>query len=395
MNGPLSDVTVADFTQMAQGGWATMKLADMGADVIKIEPPWGDLQRQAKPNGADIAGESPWFLALNRNKRSVGIDLTEDQGLDIARDIIKEADCLFENFRPGVMDRLGLGYEAVKEINQDIVYVSGSGWGQSGPYEKRPGQDLLAQATSGLAANTGQADDPPTPAGAFVCDLYSAVTLALHAIIALHERNRTGEGAWVESSLLNAGIDLQAPEFAVALNVDDEIARSENGVGHPMSSAPYGIYESMDGYIAISFGQLEIITDIFDLDPVCDYADETETFQNRDTIKAQIEHETRKRSTDDLLKELKANDVWVSAVNGYGEAASDPQVQHNDMIVEIEHSTAESISLTGNSVSISSHDVPLDSPPTIGEHTRQVLEELGYENSDIDRLLKDSIVIRS
>ena len=392
MPTPLEDVTIADFSQMTQGGWATMKLADMDADVLKVEPPWGDLGRTSEPNGKQLDGVSPWFLSTNRNKRSIALDLKSDQGREIALDIVEDADMLFENFRPGVMEKFGLGYEDVREVSPDIVYVSGYGYESSGPYVDRPGQDLLVQAVSGVAANTGRREDPPTPAGAFICNVYSAMTLALHAMIALHQKQRTGEGQKVESSLLNAGIDMQSSEFTTALNMDIEVERSEAGIGHSMSSAPYGIYETWDGHIAISFGQLPTLADELDVETVCDYESDAETFEHRDEIKRLTEERTRERPTDDLIEQLSDAGVWVSDVNDYHEAAGDAQVRHNDMIVEHDHPHGGTFETTGVPVSMSAVEPEFDGPPRLGQHSEEILAELGFDADEIEALAADDVI---
>lgn len=391
MSRPLEGITVADFSQMQQGGWATMKLGDMGADVIKIEPPHGDLVRNYAAHGELLEGESTAYLAMNRNKRSVCLDLKTDEGLGIAHDIVKDADVLFENFRPGVMDKFGLSYEDVREFNPEIIYVSASGFGSSGPYSDRPGQDLLAQSMSGIASITGTSDDPPTPAGTFVCDAHSATTLALHTVMALFQREQTGEGQRIEGDLLSSGVDLLTQEVTAAMNLDVDVERSEAGVGHVASGAPYGIYETANGHIAISFSNLPGLADEFDLDPICDYENPVELYEHRDAVYRQVQGAIEDEPTDELIDTLSEAGLWVSKVKDPEEAGHDPQVRHNNMIVELEHEEVGSFEATGVPVRMSNVDLEFEGPPSLGQHTEEVLQEFGYDHEEITEFAEEGV----
>ncbi|WP_232700768.1 CaiB/BaiF CoA transferase family protein [Halobacterium wangiae] len=391
MPAPLEDVTIADFSQMQQGGWATQKLGDMGADVIKIEPAGGELVRTAPIEGELLEDVSPYFLAMNRNKRSITLDLKSDEGRQVAEDIIEEADALVENFRPGVMEKFGLGYEDVHDVNENIVYVSASGFGADGPYAERPGQDILAQAMSGLVQNTGRKQDPPTPAGSFICDAHSANTIALHTVVALFQREMTGEGQKIETNLLNAGIDFQTQEITSAVNMDVEAERSESGIGHVYSGAPYGVYETADGHVALSFANLPSIADELGVEPLCDYSDGREVYEHRDEIKEQLEAETRSVPTDDLMDRLLDAGAWIAEVNDYQDAADHPQVRHNDMIIELEYPGVGTFETTGVPVSMSNADVEFSDPPVPGEQTEEVLAELGYDDDEIANLEENGV----
>jgi len=386
MDRPLEGVTVADFSQMQQGAWATMKLADMGADVIKVEPPHGDLIRTFAMGGELYEGLSAAYLAMNRNKRSITLDLKDDEGLAVARDIVRDADVLFENFRPGVMDRLGLGYDEVSDLNPEIVYVSASGWGASGPYADRPGQDLLAQSLSGLAKGTGRGDDPPTAAGTFVCDAHSATVLAFHTLAALRQRDRTGEGQKIEGDLLSAGVDLQTQELTATMNTDVDLERSEAGVAHVASGAPYAIYETEDDYLAMSFANLPALAEAYDLDPVCDYEDPVELYEHRDAVVRQVQAAIGDEPTDDLVERLTDIGMWVSRVNDYEDVVEDPQVQHNDMIAELDHPEMEPFETTGIPVRMSGADYEFSPPPMLGADTEAVLADLDYDDERIAEL---------
>jgi len=393
MSQALDGVTIADFTQMMQGPWATQKLADMGADVIKIERPGGEWERGLDAAGELLDGVSPFFLAMNRNKRSLTLDLKSDDGVDVALDIVEEADILVENFRPGVMEKFGLGYDDVREVNENIVYVSASGFGSDGPYVDRPGQDLLLQAQSGLASYTGRKDDPPTPVGTAIVDEHSATLIALNTMFALFYRERTGEGQKVETNLLNASIDFQCQEVTAVLNMDREFERSEEGIAQAWIGAPYGMYETADGYVAIAMTPMDKLADVLNLPELAEYDTPAKAYEHRDEIKQTLETHTRERTTEELLETLLAADVWASEVNDFHEMAADPQVEHNEMIVELEHPQGGTFETTGVPASHSETPGTIESrPPRPGEHSEEILGEIGYDDGKVAALVDEGIV---
>jgi crotonobetainyl-CoA:carnitine CoA-transferase CaiB-like acyl-CoA transferase len=389
---PLDDITIADFTQMMQGPWATQMLADMGANVIKIERIGGEWERFLETAGGLMEGTSPFFLAMNRNKRSITLDLKSENGQQVARDIIAEADVVVENFRPGVMERFNLGYEDVQAVNPEVVYVSGSGFGSDGPYEDRPGQDLLVQAMSGLTSYTGRKNDPPTAAGTAVVDEHSATLIALHTMFALFHKERTGEGQRVEANLFNAALDMQCQEITATLNKDEDVQRSEAGISYAWLGAPYGIYETADGYLAIAMTPMELVADTLDMPELAKYDTPELAYENRDHIKRELEEYTRTQETEELLDTLLEADIWAAKVQDYHDVAADPQVQHNKMIVELDHDELGQYKTTGIPVYHSKTPGKIESPPpSPGEHTEEILEEIGYDESRISTLADEGV----
>jgi crotonobetainyl-CoA:carnitine CoA-transferase CaiB-like acyl-CoA transferase len=387
MERALDGVTIADFTQMMQGPWATQKLAEMGADVIKIEPPGGEWERTLPAGGDLYDGVSPYFLAMNRNKRSITLDLKSEAGHQAALDIISEADVMLNNFRRGVMDRLGLGYDDVQAVNPDIVYVTATGFGETGPHTDRPGQDLLLQAMSGLTTITGDRDDPPIACGSPVVDEHAAMLIAFHTMTALFHQARTGEGQKVEVNLLNAAIDFQCQEVTAELIMDQEFERSESGIANKYIGAPYGIYETEDGYVAIAMSPMDAVAEALDAPEIAEWESQTAIYEERDEIKPLLEAHTRTYGTEELLDALLDEDVWASAVNDYYEMAEDPQVQHNEMIVDIDHPKVGSFRTTGLPVNMSATPAEITSPPPgAGEHTEEILRECGYDDETIEDL---------
>lgn len=248
----LEGIKVLSFTHFLQGPAAVQMLADVGADVIKIEPPGGAFERSWTGADAFIEGVSVFFLLGNRNQRSISLDLREEAAREIVWRLIREADVIVENYRPGVLDKMGFGYAQVHEVNPRLVYCSCTGYGSSGPYLKRPGQDLLLQAMSGMTLLSGDAESPPTPVGSAIVDQHAAALAAFGVVAALQARERTGVGARIESNLLNAALDLQIEPFTYYMNKGPLWARTHPPTGSRFHPAPYGVYKTRDGYIAMS-----------------------------------------------------------------------------------------------------------------------------------------------
>ena len=389
----LDDVTVADFTQLMAGGWAAQKLGDMGADVIKIERPGGEFQRHMSYSGQYLDGVGIGYLTMNRNKRSLSVDLKSEDGREIAKRVIADADVLLENFRPGVMERLGFDYDSVTEYNPDIVYVSASAYGQTGPYAERPGQDLLFQATTGLASYTGRADDPPTPAGSVVADEHTASLMALHTMYALFHRERTGEGQHVDASLFNSAVDLQCNEITFTVNTGEELSGGRKTHGHPYLFPPYGIYETADGHVAIGQVPLERVADVFDADELRAYETQQEQFEARDEIHDLIEGYTADLPTDDVVDRLVEADIQVAEVAPPQDIVDHPQAQHADLLIELDHPNGGTFTTTGIPVHHSKtpgsvrHD-----PPALGEDNDDILREHGFDEEEITRFREDGII---
>ncbi|GGN88656.1 CaiB/BaiF CoA transferase family protein [Haloarcula pellucida] len=393
MERALDGVTIADFTQMMQGPWATQKLGDMGADVRKVERLGGEWERDLRAGGELLDGTSPFFLAMNRNKRSITVDLKAEAGRDVALDVAREADVLVENFRPGVMDSFGLGYDDVQAVNPEIIYVSATGFGRDGPYVDRPGQDLLLQSMSGLANYTGRKDDPPTPAGTAVVDEHAAMLIAFHTMVALFHRERTGAGQRVDVNLFDAAIDFQCQELTAALNMDVEFERSEAGIAQAWLGGPYGIYETADGHVAIAMAPMAALAETLSLPELADYDTPQATFDHRDEIKRTLEAYTREQPTDELLETLLDADVWAAEVNDFQAVAADPQVQHNETLVELAHPEDGTFTTVGVPVEMSETPGDIRSPPPLpGQHTGEILAEIGYDAAERERLAEEGVV---
>lgn len=395
MPGPLHGLVVADFTQLAQGPFATQIFGDLGADIVKIEPPRGEWMRRFALQDSSPGGESVSYLAFNRNKQSIALNLRDPRGLDVARSICARADIVVENFRPGVMDRLGLGYEQVKGTNPGVVYCSSSGYGASGPYVTRPGQDLLVQALTGLPTTLGRAGDPPVNVALGIADLTAGLHIAYAVLAAVVHRLSTGEGQHVQVNLLNSLLALQIQELTAFLQTGVQPERSAAGVGSPWVGAPFGLYETSDGYLAIAMNPVRTVARIIGVEGLDDIESQS-AIDGRDDIKRVLEAGTRKWATQDLLTALLAEDVWCAPLQYYAEVVEDPQVRHNEMITEVPHPTAGTLRLIGVPVQYSETPGAIRTPPPLlSEHSREILQrftDLGSD--DVEQLFADGVVGR-
>lgn len=376
----LEGVRILDFTQMMLGPLCTQALADMGADVIKVERPGkGEWMRAMPMIGEFVGGDSAAFLSFNRNKRSVAIDLKSPEGRAALMDLAKECDVVAENFRSGVMDRLGLGYEDFKEANPKIIYASGSGWGVGSYMAEKgmPGQDLLIQAMSGVMFNTGRRDDPPTACGTPIADFAASQALAIGILGALIARDRHGVGQKVETNLYSATLNLMGQENFAVLNQGIALERSEAGVASCWNDAPYGAHPSSDGWVAIAMCPLDKLAQILN-DPELASMD---PWNQRDATKLRIDESTKTRTTEELMVIFEAADVWAAPIRNSTEAMEELVKLNSPRLVSMNHPKAGEIKAIANPVTMS--ETPVSQryvPPQVGQHTDEVLTEmLGVE----------------
>lgn len=390
----LSDVTILDFSHLLQGPFCTQLLADMGANVIKVERPGqGDLFRTLTFNNKWVGGtESPNFLAWNRNKRSLALDLKAPEAKQILYKIAEKADVVVQNFRPGVMAKLGFGYEELRRINPRIIYCSGSGYGESGPYLTRPGQDMLIQGLTGIAAATGRGDGPPVPVGAGFSDQVGAMNMVYGILSALYWRERSGKGQEVKVDLLSGMLAHQGQEMLMAMNFGEDFKRPNSGIGHPGMDAPFGVYPTSDGWVTIAMSPYRKLVGVLGDDSLLAYDDPRTLFDKRDEVWEKLSALTRKWSTAELLEALLAVDIWCGEVKTHLGAEKDPQVQHMGMIASYEHPVAGKVKVVAPAVKMSATPATIDRPaPLVGEHTREILREFGYTDAEIDTHLQRGI----
>ena len=332
---PLAGVRVLDFSQFLAGPYAALKLADLGADVVKVERAGvGDLSRQLYLTDTRIGGESTIFHAINRNKRSVAIDLKSETDKAAVRELIKGADVVLQNFRPGVMERLGFGYEAVRAINPKIVYGTVTGYGSNGPWVDLPGQDLLAQARSGMMWLTGGAEDGPVAVGLPIADILAGAALAHGVLALLFRRERQGIGGVIETSLIEVLADLQFELLTTWFNDGGRMPkRSGQNPAHAYLAAPYGVYRTADGFMAIAMGKLDLLAGITGLD--------TETaglnaFAERDRIKAGLAARLVMKPSAEWMEAFVAADIWAAPVLDWQELARTGMLDLLEMVQEVQ-----------------------------------------------------------
>jgi crotonobetainyl-CoA:carnitine CoA-transferase CaiB-like acyl-CoA transferase len=307
----LDGYRVLDLSIAMSGPLAAMRLGDLGADVIKIEPVTGEWQRHAPAGGAAGNQVNASFLALNRNKRSLAVDLKDDRGRDLLRELVAGADVFLQNYRPGVAERLGVGYETIRALAPDIVYVSMSGYGETGPYARRPGQDLLLQAMGGALYSSGADGVPPQAAPYFLVDAVTAYSAFEGVLAALLHRERTGEGQLVQVNMLDALIALQMQELTVRTVGGVPQSRGREIHAHCYIRAPYGIFPTADGYLSLAFADLSVLAEVLQAPALARWDADKDGFTHRDEISALITERVRTQPTGHWLAALGERGIWA------------------------------------------------------------------------------------
>ena len=374
--GALAGIRVLDFTQMMLGPLATQTLADLGADVVKVERPGAGEWMRAMPMLGEFVGkDSAAFHAFNRNKRSVAVDLKSEEGRALLLEIAPRFDVVTENFRAGVMDRLGLGYDDFRAVRPDIIYASGSGWGQRSEMARKnyPGQDLLIQAMSGVMFNTGKAGDQPTACGTPVADFAASQAMVSGILAALIARDRQGIGQRVEVDLYSATLNLMAQENFAVLNQGLTLERSEAGVATPWNDAPYGPHPVADGYVAIAMCPLPKLAELLGEPRIATL----HGFRDRDEVKRLIDARTATMTKAGLLDLLRGADVWCAPVRDSREAMDELVETGSDRLVELDHPEAGPVKAIACPITLTQTPaMRRDAAPTVGQHTDEVLDEL-------------------
>lgn len=386
----LQGVKVLSLTQFLLGPSGVQFLSDLGADVIKVEPTTGAFERHWSGGDLRINGVSMFYMLANRNVKSVCLNLKSEAGRRLALQIAKEVDVVVQNFRPGVAERLGLGYESVKAANPKVIYASASGYGEKGSYSDLPGQDLLLQAMSGLAAVTGSADTQPMPVGSSVVDQHAASLLALGVLAALFRRERTGEGEHVQITMARAALDLQLESMSYQLN-GYEVHRSRSGCGY--LQAPYGIYKTAEGCIAISMSPLSCLANATGNEELKSFDDDRDTWEHKKEIADIVRREMLKKTARAWEPLLRKHGVWVQRVNSYSEAIADPVIQSLNPFETCSDDKVGTVRFLRSPIRFSDEDSHTRRfPAKLGQHTQEVLKSLGYQDAEIASLQNDGAI---
>ena len=390
----LKGYRVLDCSIAMAGPFAAQRLGDLGADVIKVEPVAGEWQRFRAAGGATGNRINVSFLSLNRNKRSLAIDLKAPEGRQALLELVKTADVFIQNYRPGVAQRLGVDYETLSKINPRLIYVSISGYGETGPYKDRPGQDLLLQGMSGAMLSAGKAGEPPTPAGQYLADAVTAYTAFEGALAALLHRERTGEGQLVQVNMLDAIVAIQMQELSVFTVGKKPQVRSAEPHAHTYIRSPYGVFGTADGYIVLAFANLKKLGELIGEPSFMDMADEEkDAWTYRDQIFARTRDRLRARKSQEWIDLFLKHDIWAGPVYGYEDVVADPQIAHNGTFVEYDHPSEGRVKVPGFPIRFSKTPSRIErGAPQTGEHTRKILEEAGLVAEQIDRLLERGVV---
>jgi crotonobetainyl-CoA:carnitine CoA-transferase CaiB-like acyl-CoA transferase len=387
----LSGMRVLSFCHYLQGPAAAQYLADMGADVIKVEPVRGAFERHWSGASTFVGGVSAFFVSANRNKRSIAIDLKNPASKAVLERLLASADVLLENYRPNVMQRLGLGYEDVAAINPGIIYASATGFGADGPLKDRPGQDLLIQARSGLVAATGASQ--PTGIGCAAVDQHGAALLAMGIAAAYAHKLKTGSGTRIEGSLFNAGIDLQTEALTLYYSGQHDQSRFERE-GHLVTwfhEAPYGVYRVADAAVAISLNPVQRLADALGNSRLASLA-LLDPYKERDTIAVAIAEELASIRFEELARRFDQAGVWYERVQTYDDLRHDPQAIHNGVF--------ETIPVRDQEATIVKHPLKYNGAvppvrrlaPEIGEHSDEIMASLGFSPTEIEHLIAQGAI---
>ncbi|MFX1344097.1 MAG: CaiB/BaiF CoA transferase family protein [Promethearchaeota archaeon] len=392
---PLEGIKVLDLSRALAGPYCTMMLADMGAEVIKVEMPGrGDDSRAWGPPFQE--GESAYFMSVNRNKKSMTLNLKKERALEVIHKLIKQSDVIVENFRPGTMERLGLSYNELRDINPKIIFCSISGFGQNGPYRFLPGMDQVLQGMGGLMSITGEPNGPPIKVGVAVADIAGGMFAAFGIMVALFNREKSGKGQRIDNSLFDnqiAWLTYRAGSFFISGEIPKPL-----GSGHPVI-VPYQAFKAKDTYFNLAVGNDQLwekFCKALGLEEIMNdpkYATNSMRVKNREDVVKIIENLICTKEAEEWLKILTDAGIPCGPIYTMDKLFNDPQVLYRKMVQELDHPKAGKIKVTGVPVKLS--DTPgeiLTAPPFLGQHTKEILHDLGYDEKKIGTMYQENIL---
>lgn len=394
MGKALQGVRVLDLTRVLAGPYAAMLLADLGAEVIKIETPHGG--DDSRGYGPFVNGESAYFISLNRNKKSLTLNLKSEKGKEIFLDLVKNADVVLENYRPGTMEKLGLGYEVLEQHNPSIIYAACSGFGHTGPYSQKAAYDLIVQGMGGIMSLTGEPDGPPTRVGASVGDITAGLFTAVGILAALHQRGNSGKGQKVDVAMLDCQVAIL--ENAIARYAVTGQSPKSTGNRHP-SITPFATFKASDGYVIVAAGNDNLWRkwcvavgreDLAEDPRFVTNALRTENWDDLEVIMSEV---ISQRSVEEWLHLFEEAGIPASPINRVEQVVNHPQVKAREMIVTQDHPVAGTIMMPGIPVKLSKTPGSIDSPaPLLGEHNVEILGKMGYSEEEITDLRNQGII---
>ena len=392
--GALAGLRVLDATQMLAGPLAATRLGDLGADVIKLEPPGtGEFNRTHGFEDVRVGGEMSTFLAVNRNKRSVALDLKAPDAREVVHDLVRSADVLLQNFRHGTAERLGIGYDDLHAVNPRLVYCSISGYGSTGPYRDRPGQDLVLQGYSGSMFSVGAEGDPPEPGALWAADVMTGYQAAIGILAALQARARTGAGQHVEVDMFSVVLDAQLQEMVTFLNAGKSPRRTRERTAHGSIPAPYGVYRTADGWLTLAMCPLPALGEVLDDDWLRSLAHYDDGHRHRDDVYARIRPRFADRTTQQWIEACDAHGVWAGPVHDYAAVAEDPHVRETGMLIDQPHEGGSPVRTLRPPLRLSETDVAVRrGAPRLGADGAEVLRELGYDDDRLADLVGRGVV---
>ena len=393
-HGALSDVRVLDATQMLAGPMAGTRLGDLGADVIKVEPPIaGEFNRTHGFGDSRANGEMTTFLAMNRNKRSLAVDLKSEGGLDVIYQLAKNSDVFIQNFRRGTAERLGIGYEKLREINPGIIYCSITGYGTTGPHRDRPGQDLIMQGYSGSMFSVGKEGDPPLASALWAADVMTGYQAVIGILAALNSRRESGVGQHIEIDMLAVVLDCQLQEIVTYLNAGFVPERTAEDSAHGAMPAPYGSYKTKDGWLNLAMTPLPALAEVIDNDWLRTLVNYDDGHRLRDNIYAMLRDAFVDKTTAEWIELCDAHGVWAGPVYDFPALAQDPHIIEENYFVPQPQRVGGSAQTVRVPIKMSGTPPEIRrGAPGLGEHTREILADVGMDDSAIEALVASGAV---